>query len=174
MYNSFAGRIEDDGTYDAMLYTGEYFFNTFFDKSLITDDIWIAKYATAEPSVGRLVQVWQYSSEEISTTYWNGKLDRNYMLTERFQGSTIKVENISSNPYPEPTKTLKLTLPRTKGNDVKWLQWELAEVGILGTSDVDGVFGPKTKEAVKQYQANNGLLVDGIVGSATRYALKNN
>lgn len=33
--------------------------------------------------------------------------------------------------------------------------------------EADGIFGPKTLEATKQYQQKNGLTVDGIVGSNT-------
>lgn len=36
---------------------------------------------------------------------------------------------------------------------------------------VDGVFGPLTDSAVKDYQSSNGLLVDGVVGPETRGAL---
>lgn len=38
---------------------------------------------------------------------------------------------------------------------------------------IDGVFGPKTKEAVLQFQAANGLIQDGIVGVNTAIALDN-
>ncbi|MBS7360520.1 MAG: peptidoglycan-binding protein, partial [Oscillospiraceae bacterium] len=42
----------------------------------------------------------------------------------------------------------------------------------LTSSDIDGDFGPTTLAAVKEFQKDNSLDVDGIVGSATRSALK--
>lgn len=53
--------------------------------------------------------------------------------------------------------TLKLG---SKGNDVKTLQSKL-------NLKVDGVFGPLTDKAVKEFQKKNGLVVDGIVGTKT-------
>jgi len=38
---------------------------------------------------------------------------------------------------------------------------------------VDGVFGPKTEAAVKAFQTDQGLVVDGIVGRNTWKALFN-
>jgi cell wall-associated NlpC family hydrolase len=35
----------------------------------------------------------------------------------------------------------------------------------------DGVFGPKTRRAVRRYQRAHGLLVDGVIGPQTRAAL---
>ena len=39
------------------------------------------------------------------------------------------------------------------------------------TGAVDGIFGAKTKEAVKYFQRKNGLTADGIVGNKTLKAL---
>ena len=39
------------------------------------------------------------------------------------------------------------------------------------TGNVDGIYGPLTKEAVKYFQRRNGLSVDGIVGPKTAAAL---
>lgn len=174
MYNAFARVIEDAGVYDCMLYTGENYFNNYFNKASIKDDVWIAKYSSKEPYVNRIVSIWQYSSAAINESYYVGKLDRNYMLVDRMQCSKIKVEKIATNPYPEPTRLLKKTVPCMRGNDVKWLQWELWEAGILGMNDIDGIFGNKTKEALGQFQeSTHTLLVDYKCGPATRYALKN-
>ena len=71
------------------------------------------------------------------------------------------------NPYPVPTRTL---YKGCKGEDVKWLQFELVEAGFK--LDVDGSFGSKTEKAVAEYQASCKLAVDKRVGPETRKALK--
>lgn len=53
--------------------------------------------------------------------------------------------------------TLKLD---SQGIDVLFLQ---SRLGII----TDGSFGVKTDAAVREYQANHGLLVDGVVGNKT-------
>ena len=53
----------------------------------------------------------------------------------------------------------------SSGDAVKELQSKLNENGYALT--VDGKFGAKTDEAVKDYQTNHGLVSDGIVGAAT-------
>lgn len=55
---------------------------------------------------------------------------------------------------------------------VKWVQKRLIELGYsCGKCGVDGHFGPDTQKAVKQFQKNNHLGIDGIVGKATYKAL---
>jgi N-acetyl-anhydromuramyl-L-alanine amidase AmpD len=54
------------------------------------------------------------------------------------------------------------------GNEVKTLQRLLYAMGYnLGTNPIDGDFGKNTDTAVKLYQKNNGLAVDGVVGKGT-------
>jgi murein L,D-transpeptidase YcbB/YkuD len=54
-----------------------------------------------------------------------------------------------------------------RADDVRSLQRSLNE--LLGSQlEVDGVYGPKTKEAVRKFQAANGLQVDGVAGPITR------
>jgi peptidoglycan hydrolase-like protein with peptidoglycan-binding domain len=43
----------------------------------------------------------------------------------------------------------------------------LVEIKLLGGQDIDGIFGPKTETAVKDFQSGEGLTVDGIVGPQT-------
>ncbi|MBR4419704.1 MAG: spore cortex-lytic enzyme [Clostridia bacterium] len=58
----------------------------------------------------------------------------------------------------------------SRGATVKTIQQKLKRWGYY-TGAVDGIFGTKTKEAVKYFQRKNGLKVDGIVGSQTLKAL---
>lgn len=57
----------------------------------------------------------------------------------------------------------------SKRIEVELLQWTLNEYGLQTTAD--GVFGPKTKQNVRKYQADKGLKVDGVVGTNTWAAL---
>jgi len=52
---------------------------------------------------------------------------------------------------------------------VRFVQQAFKDLGYDIT--VDGYYGPKTAAVVKQFQAANGLTVDGIVGSGTLTAL---
>lgn len=55
-----------------------------------------------------------------------------------------------------------------KGNVTKLIQKRLLSLGYkLPKWGADGGFGDETVDAVKAFQANNGLSVDGIVGQNT-------
>ena len=72
----------------------------------------------------------------------------------------------TTNPYPTPTVTVS---KKTKGDVVKWVQWELAQAGY--ELSVDGSYGNITENHVKDYQKKNKLEIDGIVGPKTRNVL---
>ena len=58
----------------------------------------------------------------------------------------------------------------SRGTTVKTIQTKLKNWGYYKGS-IDGIYGAKTKEAVKYFQRKNGLKVDGIVGNQTLKAL---
>ncbi|MGO1950309.1 MAG: N-acetylmuramoyl-L-alanine amidase [Mycobacteriaceae bacterium] len=57
------------------------------------------------------------------------------------------------------------------GDDVAELQGQLHDLGFF-TDRVDGHFGPKTHDAVRHYQLNYALTVDGVCGPVTLRALR--
>lgn len=42
------------------------------------------------------------------------------------------------------------------------VQWDVAGIGYLAFGDIDGVTGPKTSAAVKAFQTDRCLDVDGV------------
>jgi chitosanase len=67
----------------------------------------------------------------------------------------------------ESDRILFYTRPLMKGEDVKRLQRALG----FADMEADGVFGRKTDAAVREFQKENGLTIDGKVGPATWSAL---
>lgn len=59
---------------------------------------------------------------------------------------------------------------RNQGYDVYWLQRNLSEMGYY-VAGLDGIFGPRTRQAVMDLQAASGIKVDGIVGPQTYFYL---
>ncbi|MBF0442422.1 MAG: peptidoglycan-binding protein [Oligoflexales bacterium] len=55
----------------------------------------------------------------------------------------------------------------SQGTLVSDLQSALRDIGAFGSNKVDGKYGPKTEEAVRLFQSNNGLNPDGIAGPKT-------
>ncbi|GAB3684834.1 hypothetical protein GCM10027589_53950 [Actinocorallia lasiicapitis] len=76
---------------------------------------------------------------------------------------------LGSGAEPPLGRTLKLASPMMRGHDVERLQVVLNGYGAK--LDVDGVFGPKTETAVKEFEKKHSLKVDGIVDAATWKAL---
>ncbi|MEF9933637.1 MAG: peptidoglycan-binding protein [Clostridium sp.] len=71
---------------------------------------------------------------------------------------------------PKLTRTLELTSPNMKGNDVLALQKRLLALGYkIGSAD--GIFGDATKNAVIAFQKSKKLSADGKVGPVTWNAL---
>jgi peptidoglycan hydrolase-like protein with peptidoglycan-binding domain len=80
-------------------------------------------------------------------------------------------------PEPSPTAT---NLPMAdqpvlsegaSGADVERLQTSLAGWGLY-TGEIDGIYGPTTSEAVRQFQRQHNLPVDGVGGALTWQALQ--
>jgi hypothetical protein len=106
-----------------------------------------------------------YESVKRRTLAVNGKYIRGYGVP-KYDKETA-VEEV---PKAESSVTISLSVLRkgAKGEQVKALQRMLYAMGYdLGTAGVDGSFGSKTDAAVRAYQKNKKLEVDGVVGPAT-------
>jgi hypothetical protein len=78
-----------------------------------------------------------------------GKIERAYRRFSGGAGSAVILREGSS------------------GRSVVALQERLAELGLLGSDEIDGEFGPKTFSAVFLFQSAEGLVTDGVVGAQT-------
>jgi N-acetylmuramoyl-L-alanine amidase len=67
-------------------------------------------------------------------------------------------------------RSLKLTEPVMRGDDVASLQSRLIEMGF-NPGRVDGIYGSASEAAVKDFQKSVGVKIDGICGPATVIAL---
>ncbi len=73
-------------------------------------------------------------------------------------------------PTPTPSPTPSMLSKGDKGDAVRALQQRLKDLGYY-SGNVDGDFGGGTQEAVRLFQSQNGLDVDGVSGGATLAAV---
>ena len=73
-------------------------------------------------------------------------------------------------PTPTPSPTPSKLSKGDQGDAVKSLQQRLKDLGYYSGS-VDGDYGGGTQEAIRLFQSQNGLDVDGVCGSATMAAV---
>ncbi len=68
-------------------------------------------------------------------------------------------------------QTLRLKRPYMRGTDVETFQTTIANKGF-DCGVIDGIFGPKSELACREYQRTHGLAVDGICGPITWASLQ--
>ncbi|MBU0444430.1 N-acetylmuramoyl-L-alanine amidase [Bacillus amyloliquefaciens] len=109
---------------------------------------------------------------------WNNIKDPNKITV----GQKLKVKgssfsstkpNNKKNFYELPSSVFAVTSPMRKGSDVKQIQKALAALYFYPdkgakNNGIDGVYGPKTADAVRRFQLMHGLSADGIYGPKTR------
>jgi hypothetical protein len=74
----------------------------------------------------------------------------------------------SNAPTTLPASVLK---PGATGEEVKTLQRALGSAGH-SPGPIDGVYGPKTEQAVSDFQRSAAITVDGVYGPQTKQALE--
>jgi hypothetical protein len=106
---------------------------------------------------------------KLSNTTFTHWLLFNYIDYDDIADTNVKTTHKESNPYTKPTSSVHIG---DNGENVKWVQYELAEAGF--SLKIDGDFGPKTLAAAKDFQQSCKIDVDGIVGPKTISKLINN
>jgi murein L,D-transpeptidase YcbB/YkuD len=91
---------------------------------------------------------------------------RGVVITDELLSATAPLRVSAAAPSEA---TLQLQTPPMQGDQVRALQQALTNAGVPVT--LDGTFGTSTDAAVRQFQQQKGLTVDGVVGPATRSAL---
>jgi peptidoglycan hydrolase-like protein with peptidoglycan-binding domain len=113
-----------------------------------------------------------YESSYLWVYYWeSASVERinieNYAITATNRTATPVFTATPSPTPPVLSRTLSLTNPNMQGDDVLMLQNALLELGYSELGVADGSFGKLTDKAVRRFQEENGLTVDGIVGPQT-------
>ena len=178
------GKVITDAGLAFGVYTGESFYKTYIKPyGGVSYPMWIARYGKNngkcdvkyQPQVPNMVG-WQYTSKgRVSGIVGNVDMNVWYEDLDAVYGDSTS----HSNPYTEPERLLYYNrLAMMKGNDVKWVQYELVRKGFMssvnakGKTNIDGYFGKTTSDAVKSFQKNVGIKVDGKIGAVTRAYLK--
>ena len=124
---------------------------------------------------------WIYDNCEagtLITVYESDVYDPEYTMTLK---PTLNVQTLRENPLPEPTpypvyapenwpKSYRTLRNGSTGQDVFMVQMRLAELGYYHGSITGGYYGG-TAAAVKAFQKDNGLSVDGMAGKQTQSIL---
>jgi hypothetical protein len=98
----------------------------------------------------------------------DGSKSHNHAVRERGPAASTEAGALFRSELTTPTPP---TISQgATGPVVRWLQYLLVR-RILNHYQIDGIFGPVTKAAVKDFQGSSGLVVDGIVGPVTWGAL---
>lgn len=113
----------------------------------------ICGYMTSSTEVKKVISI----IEKYGLTKYDGVVSSTGSSTEPVNG----------NPYEEPAKNVKLN---SKGNDVRWMQFQLNRHGYKLI--VDGIAGNLTIGALLDFQKKHNLTPDGICGPKTREQLK--
>ena len=111
------------------------------------------------------------SGNEISTQgYYNYPWDAVLRLGGSSGGSAYSpAAQVSAD-----TQTVPILKTGSKGVNVRTLQQKLIELGYdVGPDGADGEFGDNTFAALRQFQAEHGLLADGEFGPETYIVMKN-
>ena len=157
------GEILERNGYEVGIYANEYWWNTYL-RGLDKYTKWVAKWGKVKPTDPKM-ELWQYDAYGTVNGIGSG-VD----LDQAFG----RLEKIINDDTPEEEKVMvELSIIRkgSKGEEVKTVQRLLKELGYKGENKkvlaIDGSAGGNTIYALRNFQRDRGLAVDGVCGSAT-------
>ena len=155
----FCEKCKTLGMPDVGVYANpDYLLTKFGDLS--SYPLWIAKYGKKPSTTQWKFVMWQYSSKG-NVAGIKGSVDLDEVYTDEDLKPSVP-------QHIQNRRVLKFVLPFMVGSDVVLCQKILRNNGYdIGAYGVDGKYGKQTEKAVKKFQDEHGLVVDGIVGVKT-------
>ena len=169
----FCNRLKELTGQDILIYTGPSFANDNLDNRLSKYPCWVAHYGVSKPMS---TNIWgnnyvghQYSSKgQINGV--NGNCD-----VDNFTEGILLGNNTSSNISSSPVTSTSTVSPHDylqTDHKRRFVQYCLNVFGY--NLKVDGIIGPLSEGAIRDFQRNHGLEVDGLVGKNTWNSIKAN
>ena len=173
-----------------IIYTGASYYNPClkqYAKQIADIPIWWARYPNKKirtirdiptfypPAIPNKIIGWQFTSTG-AVNGINSNVDLNVWYEAIYSKDSEQIIiTIDNNPFAEPTEDIKYG---STGEGAKWVQWYLWRFGLFvkdGQADVtqiDGIIGNNSVEAIKIAQFRLGLPQTGIVNDQTRNVFK--
>lgn len=151
--SAFISEVKAKTGYNVMLYTYLAFLKQYPALQKLNNmPLWIAAYRSEAPTVSgwKNWTVWQYSDKENVPGVGSCDADVVQDLNSILINKPVEVHT------PSSKRVLKLTTPMMHGEDVRAVQKRL-------NIPADGIFGPKTKQAVVNWQKAHDMIEDGEV-----------
>lgn len=170
IYTTFEKILNDHG-YNVGGYASQYWFDTCL-KPVGMTYTWDAKWGGRKPDWE--ISIWQYSDNGSVPGVGDG-VDLDIVYDTDMKPLIDGGSSDDDDDDDDEPKTVNIEMNIIKlgdtGNQVETLQILLNAFGFRDSDGnllaVDSIFGPKTDQAVKSYQAARGIEADGIVGYQT-------
>ena len=171
--------ITNDTAYDQAFFPGR---TTYDSINIIVDQLfasYIQRDGQKEPLLAEFCNGTTSTCPNWLSQWGSQYLGENgytpYEILTYYYGNNINLlEAMQVNGYPSsyPGYTLNLW---TSGSNVEIIQNQLNRISqnypVIGRLEVDGIYGPKTEEAVKVFQGIFDVPTTGIVNKATWYSI---
>ena len=166
----FCELIETNG-YKAGVYASDSWFKSYLGGDELRKYVqWVAKWSDPAPKGYSNMQLWQYSAYGTVSGIGRGSVDMDKPYGEILEILSGKDPNPVGGKIMIEVEVLKKTDPTMKGPEVFTVQSILRAKGYKYDRkliECDSSYGKITEACVIQFQKDNKLTADGIVGAKT-------